>query len=92
MDVNGLPVEGFQSINLNAGIGAVPPLPAAMDVSEDSVSSSVGTSAITESEMEHIILEYKAAESDRKADKVLKDKVPDGEMGRMLDRLEDSMI
>lgn len=92
MDVNGLPIEGFQSINLNAGIGAVPPLSAAMDVSDESVAGNVGTDSITESEMEHIILEYKAAESDKKADKVLKDKVPAGQMGKVLDELNDSIF
>lgn len=32
MDVNGMPIEGFYSTNLPAGLGAAPPLPAAWPV------------------------------------------------------------
>lgn len=86
MDINGLPIEGFQSINLSAGLGAVPPLSASLrDDSE-------GTADVTESEMEHIILEYKAAQTAKEAEKVLKKNASDGRMSRILDGLEDEFF
>ena len=92
MDTNGLPIEGFQSINLTAGLGAAPPLSASMQVPvvTSAVDDLSETDSVTESEMEHIILEYKAAQSAKEAEKVLEKHVPDGQMGRVLDGLEDS--
>ncbi len=94
MDVNGLPIEGFQSINLSAGLGATPPLPASMMKSGLEADGREGrdTSAVTESEMEHIILEYKAAQSAREAEAVLDRRVPEGQMSRVLDGLENDFF
>ncbi len=94
MDVNGLPIEGFQSINLPAGLGAAPPLPAAMQtpVAAPGVWNGRESDAVTESEMEHLILEYKAARSAEEAEKVLEQKVPEGQMGRVLDGLEEDFF
>ncbi|MCM1101359.1 MAG: hypothetical protein NC079_06030 [Clostridium sp.] len=86
MDINGLPIEGFQSINLSAGLGAVPPLSASLRDDDE------GTADVTESEMEHIILEYKAAQTAKEAEKVLKRNAPDGRMSRILDGLEDEFF
>ncbi|MDE6014389.1 MAG: hypothetical protein K2H41_01635 [Acetatifactor sp.] len=88
MDVNGLPIEGFQSLNLSAGLGATPPLPASMMKS----GLEADGSAVTESEMEHIILEYKAAQSAREAEQVLDRSVPEGQMSRVLDGLENDFF
>ena len=89
MDVNGLPIEGFQSINLSAGLGAAPPLSASGQVPyvAPGVWNNRETSAVTESEMEHLILEYKDAKSDEEAEKILKE-VPVNQRDRVLDGLE----
>lgn len=94
MDVNGLPIEGFQSINLTAGLGMAPPLSASMQVPvlAPAVEDGRETDAVTESEMEHIILEYKAARSAKEAERVLEEMVPDGQMGRVLDGLEEEFF
>ncbi len=94
MDVNGLPVEGFQSINLPAGLGAVPPLSSALGTPDAApgVWNRRETDNITESEMEHLILEYKDAGSAKDAEKVLEEKVPKGQMGRVLDGLEEDFF
>ena len=71
MDTNGLPLEGFPSTNLPLGLGAAPPLPADMSLAMAPGISSVAagaadvgddmrqTDGMTESEMEHLILQYK---------------------------------
>lgn len=94
MDVNGLPVEGFESVNLTAGLGAMPPLSASMQVPVvgAAAESMPETAEITESEMEHIILEYKAAQSAREAEEVLDKYVPEGQMDRVLDGLENDFF
>lgn len=94
MDVNGLPIEGFQSLNLSAGLGATPPLPASMMKSglEADGRADGDASAVTESEMEHIILEYKAAQSAREAEQILERSVPEGQMSRVLDGLENDFF
>ena len=94
MDTNGLPIEGFQSINLTAGLGAAPPLSASMQVPvvTAEVDDLVEKDSITESEMERIILDYKAAQSAKEAEEVLEKHVPDGQMGRVLDGLESDLF
>lgn len=94
MDVNGLPVEGFESVNLTAGLGAMPPLSASMQVPVvgSEVESLPETAEITESEMEHIILEYKAAQSAKEAEEILDKHVPEGQMDRVLDGLENDFF
>ena len=93
VDVNGLPIEGFQSLNLSAGLGATPPLPASMSKSGLSADGADReTAAVTESEMEHIILEYKAAQTARDAERVLEKSVPEGQMSRVLDGLENDFF
>ncbi len=94
MDTNGLPIEGFQSVNLTAGLGAAPPLSASMQVPvvTSEVESLPETAGITESEMEHIILEYKAAQNAKEAEEVLEKNVPEGQMGRVLDGLENDFF
>ena len=94
MDTNGLPIEGFQSVNLTAGLGAAPPLSASMQVPvvTSKVDDLVETDSITESEMERIILDYKAAQSAKEAEEVLEKHVPDGQMGRVLDGLESDLF
>lgn len=91
MDVNGLPIEGFQSLNLSAGLGATPPLPASM-MKSGLEADGGDTSPVTESEMEHIILEYKAAQSAHEAEQVLDRRVPEGQMSRVLDGLENDFF
>jgi len=71
VDTNGLPIEGFPSTNLPLGLGAAPPLPADMSVALAPGVSAVAagaadvgddmrqTDGMTESEMEHLILQYK---------------------------------
>lgn len=94
MDTNGLPIEGFQSINLTAGLGAAPPLSASMQVPvvTSEVESLPETDHMTESEMERIILEYKAAQNAKEAEEVLDKHVPDGQMSRVLDGLENDFF
>lgn len=89
MDVNGLPIEGFQSINLSAGLGAAPPLSASGQVPyvAPGVWNNRETSAVTESEMEHLILEYKDAKSKEEAEKILEE-LPTSQRDRVLDGLE----
>lgn len=89
MDVNGLPIEGFQSINLSAGLGAAPPLSASGQVPyvAPGVWNNRETSAVTESEMERLILEYKDARSDEEAEKILEE-LPVSQRDRVLDELE----
>jgi hypothetical protein len=62
MDVNGLPIEGFQSINLTAGLGAAPPLSAVLDEPGTDADKErfPETSELTEAEKEQIILDRKA--------------------------------
>lgn len=94
MDINGLPIEGFPSVNLTAGLGAAPPLSASMQ--NPAVNSGAEdlseTEGMTESEMEHIILEYKAAQSAKEAENVLDKHVPEGQMGKVLDGLENDFF
>lgn len=95
MDVNGMPIEGFYSTNLPAGLGAAPPLSAAlqMPVAENETSGELRvTDSIAESEMEHIILAYKAARSAEEAKAVLEKNVPEDQMGRVLDGLESDLF
>lgn len=89
MDVNGLPIEGFQSINLSAGLGAAPPLSASGQVPyvAPGVWNNRETNAVTESEMERLILEYKDARSDEEAEKILEE-LPVSQRDRVLDELE----
>lgn len=89
MDTNGMPIEGFYSTNVPAGLGAAPPLSANLLPPLENSDGYDGQNQMTESEMEHLILEYKAAHSDKEADRILKDKVSDGQMDRVLDRLEE---
>lgn len=93
MDINGLPIEGFQSLNLSAGLGATPPLPASMmKTGPDADAAHRETAGVTESEMEHIILEYKDAQTARDAERVLEKSVPEGQMSRVLDGLENEFF
>ena len=94
MDTNGLPIEGFQSINLTAGLGAAPPLSASMQVPvvTAGVEDLTESDHMTESEMERIILEYKAAQNAKEAEEVLDKHVPDGQMSRVLDGLENDFF
>lgn len=95
MDVNGLPIEGFYSTNVPAGLGVAPPLSAALQTPVKAIEKAAGydeTGAVTESEMEHIIMEYKAAQSAKEAEKILDKRVPDGQMARVLDGLEDEFF
>lgn len=89
MDVNGLPIEGFQSINLSAGLGAAPPLSASGQVPyvAPGVWNNRETNTVTESEMERLILEYKDARSDEEAEKILEE-LPVSQRDRVLDELE----
>lgn len=89
MDVNGLPIEGFQSINLSAGLGAAPPLSASGQTPYVAPGAWINrdTGAVTESEMEHLILEYKDARSDEEAEKLLED-LPANQRDRVLDELD----
>ena len=101
MDVNGMPVEGFYSTNLPAGLGAAPPLSAALlpttDPGADAVdglrgrgTNDVGSEGVTESEMEQLIMEYKAAKSTKRAEAVLNRQVSENDMPKVLDRLDES--
>ena len=103
MDVNGMPIEGFYSTNLPAGLGAAPPLSAALaPVDEHSAeehlsdgaagTNAVHTDAMTESEMEGIILEYKAAQSAKEAQRVLENRVPAEQMDKVLGGLEEDLF
>ncbi len=94
MDVNGLPIEGFQSVNLTAGLGAAPPLSASMQAPTvtGEVDDLTDKQNITESEMERIILDYKAAHTAKEAEEVLEKHVPDGQMSRVLDGLENDFF
>ena len=94
MDVNGMPIEGFYSTNLPAGLGAAPPLSAALPpkgtgvVRTEDRSEILQTDQVTESEMERILMEYKDAGSEKKAEAVLDAQVSDAERASVLDRLE----
>jgi len=95
MDTNGMPIEGFYSTNVPVGVGVAPPLSANLQTPVDAIERAAGYAEdepVTESEMEHLILEYKAAHSAKEAEKVLKDKVSDGKMDRVLDRLEEDLF
>ncbi len=66
MDTYGMPIEGFPSTNLPLGLGAAPPLAADMSVAAAPgvTTADIGddiplTDSMTESEMEHLILQYK---------------------------------
>ncbi len=91
MDINGLPIEGFPSLNLTAGLGAAPPLSASMQVPvvAPGVWNDKKTDAVTESEMEHLILEYKDAKSAEEAEKLLEDGVSEEQRSRLMDELGD---
>lgn len=94
MDSNGMPTGGFQAGSLIAGMGTVPPVSASMKVplvASEAESVSEGNN-MTESEMEHIILKYKAAQSAKEAEKVLDKYVPDGQMSKVLDGLENEFF
>ena len=95
MDVNGMPVEGFYSANVPVGVGIAPPLSANLQTPVEAIEKAAGYSGgegVTESEMEHLIMEYKAAHSAKDAQKVLRDKVADGQMDRVLDRIEEDFF
>lgn len=69
MDVNGMPIEGFYSTNLPAGLGVAPPLSASLQVpviGTEVAGGFVQPEEPTESEMEKLILDYKAAHYDGK--------------------------
>jgi len=97
MDVNGMPVEGFYSTNLPAVLGAAPPLSAALQTPVEAISESagygaknMGTEGVTESEMEQLIMEYKAAKSTKRAEAALERHVSASDMPKVLDRLDES--
>mgnify|MGYP007070296492 CR=1 FL=1 len=97
MDVNGMPVEGFYSTNVPAGLGVAPPLSAALQTPVEAINESVGydaksmgTEGVTESEMEQLIMEYKAARSTKRAEAVLNRQVSENDMPKVLDRLDES--
>ncbi|MBR1702722.1 MAG: hypothetical protein IJ716_12275 [Lachnospiraceae bacterium] len=92
MDTNGMPIEGFYSTNVPAGLGAAPPLSANLLPSAEKTDGYEELNQTTESEMEKLILEFKAAHSDRQAEKILREKVSDRQMDRVLDRLEEDML
>ena len=97
MDVNGMPVEGFNSTNVPVGLGVAPPLSAALQTPVEAISESagygaknMGTEGVTESEMEQLIMEYKAARSTKRAEAALERQVSDNDMPKVLDRLEEA--
>ena len=101
MDVNGMPVEGFYSTNLPVGLGAAPPLSAALSQKTDADKKRVegvydrgagdmGTAGVTESEMEQLIMEYKAAKSAKRAEAALERQVSESDLPKVLDRMEES--
>lgn len=94
MDVNGMPMEGFPSVDLTSGMTVAPMLAASMQVPE--VTGGADNVAVTDefsgSEMEHIILKYKAAQSAKEAEKVLEKNVPDAMMSKVLDNLENDFF
>lgn len=99
MDTNGMPIEGFYSTNVPVGLGVAPPLSANLQTPVGAISEaagygakSMGTEGVTESEMEHLIMEYKAAKSAGEAEAVLRDKVADNQMDKVLDRLDSDVF
>ena len=95
MDTNGMPIEGFYSTNVPVGVGVAPPLSANLQTPVEAIERAagyVGTEPVTESEMEHLIMEYKAAKSAGEAKAVLKDKVADNQMDKVLDRLQSDVF
>ena len=95
MDTNGMPIEGFYSTNVPAGLGIAPPLSANLQTPVREIEKAAGyvePEAVTESEMEHLIMEYKAARSAKEAEAVLKDKVKDGQMDKVLGGLEEDFF
>ena len=91
MDTNGMPIEGFYSTNVPMGLGAAPPLSANLLPSEEKTDGYAELKQTTESEMEKLIMDFKAAHSDKQADKILKERVSDRQLDRVLDRLEEGL-
>jgi len=95
MDVNGMPIEGFPSTNLPLGLGAAPPLPASMqEPVEDALEGMVipSTDDLSESEIEKLIMEYKASDSEESMEEYLDKTVPPGQLGRILDGLDNDFF
>lgn len=93
MDVNGMPIEGFPSTNLPLGLGAAPPLPAAMQAPVGGALAGMvipSTEDLSEAEIEKIVMEYKASDTEESMEEYLDKMVPPGQLGRVLDGLDNN--
>lgn len=85
MDINGMSEEGFSMYGAAAfpyGMGA------AVALNDRILEEKRGTSGLTETEREHIIMECRDARSDKERQKIIDEKVPSGNPYALFERDE----